>query len=477
MIATLATFLLSLGLGYYLITALQWFSYKFSRVLFHYTRPRWHVYYFALPLAAFALAAIFLNPLAMLAVSVVLVFALALWTRGLSHRLVLTPKVWRFFAALATLAAVFAYFAPASFALLAIIASLALAFALSAVIERVLWEKFKRDARKKLNSMPNLVVVLVTASFGKTSIKNFLFHMLERDFYAAMTPRSVNTLAGIVRDINENLSENAQIYVVEAGARSPGDIAEIARFVRPQYVVVGEIGGAHLEYFGSLDVTRATKLEALDSSRLRAAFLHSTTLREEGGVCTIYDALVSDVSASLDGLEFRLKTTRGEILLKSDLLGEFNAANLAVAALVALELGVSAENVIKAVQSMPAVEHRLQKIEAGGKLIIDDSFNGNLKGMRASYELARTYHGRKVLLTPGIMEGGAEQNEELGRLANECFDLVVLTSALNVSAIRKHLLKPEVYILTDKEKMQEFLAENTFAGDLILFSNDAPSFM
>ena len=97
--------------------------------------------------------------------------------------------------------------------------------------------------------------------------------------------------------------------------------------------------------------------------------------------------------------------------------------------------------------------------------------------MSASYELVGSYEGRKVLVTPGIMESSDEENEKLSKIINKTFDIVMLTSSLNAVALLKHLSRPKVIVIKDKSKMQEALAQNTKAGDLILFSNDAPSFM
>jgi UDP-N-acetylmuramoyl-tripeptide--D-alanyl-D-alanine ligase len=87
------------------------------------------------------------------------------------------------------------------------------------------------------------------------------------------------------------------------------------------------------------------------------------------------------------------------------------------------------------------------------------------------------FKGRKILLTPGIVEGGSGVNRKLSKVINEVFDIVVITSALNESELVLDLTRPEVVRLFDKSKMSEFLAQNTISGDLILFSNDAPSFI
>ena len=343
----------------------------------------------------------------------------------------------------------------------------------SEILEKIKFQGFKNKALKKLGANKELKIILITASYGKTSIKNFLFEILKDSFVCYKTPRSVNTMAGIIKDINENLSEQTQIYIAEAGARLKGDILEITKFLNPQIVIVGEIGAQHIEYFKTLDNIRATKLEALQSARLQKSFLHSSTKKEPSQNLEIYDENLKDINANLDGISFALDGKN----YASPLLGKFNATNLAVCIKVARYLKMSDEAIDSALSKMKNVEHRLSKIEAGGKLIIDDSFNGNFSGMSASYELVNTYAGRKVLLTPGIVESDAEQNANLAKVINEIFDLVIITSSLNAQTLLKHIVKPKIIILKDKNKMQEILAQNTHAGDLILFSNDAPSFI
>lgn len=190
-------------------------------------------------------------------------------------------------------------------------------------------------------------IILITASYGKTSIKNFLYELLKDEFNCHKTPRSVNTLAGLMKDVNENLTQQTQIYIAEAGARLKGDIKEITDFLNPHIVIVGEIGAQHIEYFKSIENIRATKLEALHSKRLEQAFVHSSTLKSADDKTQIYDAGLKDVSADFDGIKFSLD---GEIYT-SPLLGKFNAANLAACIKVAKFLGLGDENIKKSLQN------------------------------------------------------------------------------------------------------------------------------
>lgn len=142
------------------------------------------------------------------------------------------------------------------------------------LIEKMLFEGFKRKAEQKLERMENMIVVGVTASYGKTSIKNFIAHILAKKYKTYATPRSVNTLGGVMKDVNDDLPADTEVYVVEMGARGEGDIREITTFVNPHYVVVGKIGPAHIEYFKTLENIRNTKMEILLSERLKSAWVH-----------------------------------------------------------------------------------------------------------------------------------------------------------------------------------------------------------
>jgi UDP-N-acetylmuramoyl-tripeptide--D-alanyl-D-alanine ligase len=110
-------------------------------------------------------------------------------------------------------------------------------------------------------------------------------------------------------------------------------------------------------------------------------------------------------------------------------------------------------------------------------VILDDSFNGNIDGMMASFDLATTYEGRKVLITPGLVEVDDELNVQVAQRANEVFDLVIVTGDLNYAIFKDNVEADKLLKLPTKAEMEAMLAEQTRPGDLILFANDAPSFV
>jgi len=462
-------FIILFLLGYYLITNLQWYSYRLERVVFHHTKPFWNYIYFLLPLLTYDfLMGVTHNRFGFI-VAIIYLPIFILWHRGLSKPLVFTSRVKRFFAILA----LFGLFFPLALSIYSLFMPLLIAWGISVAIEKMLFFGFYKRAQKRLDSMDNLTIIGVTASYGKTSIKNFLASILSKKYRVYATPRSVNTLGGVVKDINESLPKETQIYIVEMGARAKGDIKEITHFVKPHYAVVGKIGLAHIEYFKSLEAIRDTKMEILDSQRLIEAWVHkSANIKPTKNIHSFGDE-INSIEATLDKTCFNIDKER----FCAKVLGAFNAINLTASIYVAKALGLNSKEIQRTLDDIKPTPHRLQKIEAGGKLILDDSFNGNIDGVLEAFRLASTWQGRRVLITPGLVEVDSKLNQEVAKRANEVFDLIIVTSDLNYPIFKEFVDKDKLIHLRDKSKLEETLAKKTKSGDLILFANDAPSFI
>ena len=116
---------------------------------------------------------------------------------------------------------------------------------------------------------------------------------------------------------------------------------------------------------------------------------------------------------------------------------------------------MSIEEIKIALTKIVPVEHRLQLIKAGGKVIVDDSFNGNLDGMLEAVNICSTYEGRKVIITPGLVESTDESNIKLAKAIDENFDFVIITGSLNAKILSDNISREKIYMLKDKSKMEE----------------------
>ena len=466
------------------MTNLQWYNYSLIRALTKHHKWKWHFLYFIFPALIYCLC----GTLGFVQVFYVC-FALYLpffifWIYKLDKPLKWTGRVWRFFI-------IFAIFAGVDFLLQILygrffyffICVLALSVVFSNLFEILLFNRYKKIAQEKIATMTQLKIILITASYGKTSIKNYLTQILGARYFVHSTPRSVNTLKGIVVDINTELDRRSDFYIVEAGARERGDIAEIAEFLNPHFVIIGKIGPQHLEYFGTLENIVQTKFEALKSNRLKYALIESQN--------AISDLITQEnlkrilkLSAELRGIQASLVGTKFEILLdgewlefETSVLGSFNAFNIALCIEMAKQIGMRIDEIRNRVKKLQGVEHRLSKTEVGGKIILDDSFNGNIEGMKEAIKISSEHKGRKVIVTPGVIESTEEINIELAQEIDKVFDLVIITGELNSKILSKAISRAQKILLKDKSSMENTLKVCLKNGDLVLFANDAPSYI
>ena len=467
--------LLVMSLGWYMITNLQWYNYKLERVVLKHHKQQWHIVYFATPLVLF-----YILPILYFEIYFYLLYltSFVIWNRNLDKPLVLTHRVKRFLAIL--LFVTFAIDALVMFsdaAIYGLFLPLLLTYGITTLLEKMFFLSFKAKAKDRLKTIRNLQTIAITASYGKTSIKNYLHQVLSRKFNVYMTPRSVNTIGGIVKDVNSDLPLDTEIYIAEAGARETGDIEEIVKFIEPQYAIIGSVGEQHIEYFKTLDNIIHTKMEILKSPKLVHGFVHDSVPMLQYDTITKYPSNLNITRSDLNGIWFDLNIDGQIEHFHAPILGSFNAINLTSVILMAKTLGMSIDDIKMALHNMKPVDHRLHLSKANGKLILDDSFNGNLEGMLEAVQIASTHEGRKVIITPGLVESTMEANVEFANAIDEIFDVIIITGDLNAKLFDKVITKHKPIFLQNKSDMQDVLVKETQMGDLILFANDAPNFI
>ena len=124
---------------------------------------------------------------------------------------------------------------------------------INAPIEYLGRKYYINQAKKILENMPELIVIGITGSYGKTSVKNYLAKALSSKYEVLITPQNYNTTMGVVKTIRENLKPIHQIFVCEMGATNIGDIKEICDIVKPKIGIITSIGPQHLESFKTID--------------------------------------------------------------------------------------------------------------------------------------------------------------------------------------------------------------------------------
>ncbi len=470
-------------LGFYLITNLQWYHYKIERVVTKHHKSWWHFTYFLFPILIYLIGGEFFW--------IFFYFAylpsLIIWWKKLDRRVVFTWRVRRFFFLLISLTLFqnFICLIKESCATYGVLMPILMTLIGSTLFEKFIFFSYYRQAKKRLKEMGKMRVIAITGSYGKTSIKNFLSQVLSRKYRVYATPKSVNTIEGIVKDINDNLDNGTEIYIVEAGAREQGDIEKIAGLVQEQIAIVGRIGEQHIEYFKTIDKIIETKLEIVNSKNIEDLYLHSSINRERIKINDLpfkfhqFGDGASYIKSDLEGTSFKLEIDENIEEFQTNLLGKFQSENLEVVIKVALDLGITVDEVKSAIANLKPVPHRLEKIKAGGKIIIDDGYNGNIDGMLEAFRLIESHEGRKVVVTPGLVESSDDLNERVAFEIDDIFDVVIITGSLNRDFFKRKLVstKSARIFLDDKSKLEDVLMKQTQSGDIILFANDAPNFI
>lgn len=367
-------------------------------------------------------------------------------------------------------------------------------------VEKSINKKYYDEAASILASMPSLKVVGITGSYGKTSTKHYLTRILQEQFAVTMTPGSFNTTMGVIRTVREHLRPYDEVFVCEMGAKQLGDIKEICDLVHPTMGIVTAVGEQHLESFKTIENVQRTKFELVDSlpsdglAVVNDDFPYAANRGVDNVECLRYavsktgadDYTATDIEYSPEGTSFSVAGPGLDepLRLQTKLVGECNISNLMAAVIVALRLGVPAEKIRYAVGQIEQVEHRLNmKRTPGGVTIIDDAFNSNPSGSKMALDvLSRMKGGRRIVVTPGMIELGSIQekaNEEFGRHAAKCADIAIVVGNYNRDAILAGLAagpikEADIHAVDSFAQAQQLLGGILRQGDTVLYENDLP---
>lgn len=354
---------------------------------------------------------------------------------------------------------------------------------------------YTREAKQLLKACPELQTIGITGSYGKTSVKFYLYTILRAWTDTLVTPESFNTPMGIVKTVRGSLSAVHKIFLCEMGAKWVGDIKELCDIVHPKHGIITSLGDQHLESFGSRENIIKTKYELAqavpengrlyinwDNDIIRAnPPKHKYIKYGTGSDC---DYRAYDIKATGKGTVFTVSAPDGTTeRFETKLLGMHNVVNITGAIAAANGFGMPLKEMRLYVRRIEAVAHRMQLIEKGGVTIIDDAFNSNPAGCKAALETLSGMEGERILVTPGMVELGekeAELNEAFGRQAAAACDDIVLVGAKQTEPIKQGALgagfgESNLHVFEDfKDAMAFVYSLKTEKKKIVLLENDLP---
>ena len=366
---------------------------------------------------------------------------------------------------------------------------------ITAPIEKMISAWYTHDAKKILKNRPEMTVIGVTGSYGKTTTKFILTRILSEKFNVVCTPHSYNTPMGVVRTIREMLLPQTQIFVCEMGAKKRGNIKEICNIVSADYGIITSVGPQHLDTFKTVDNVFKTKFELADAVAKNdgITFVNGDSKeiadRIDGdfkvyGTNGDFEFYAKNISYGRYGSEFDVVLGDEEIHLTTKLLGLHSIIDIVGAVALSYKLGVNATDIKYAVASLKPTEHRLEmKSFTNNSLLIDDAYNSNPEGCLEAVKVLGSFDGmKKVIVTPGLVELGDKEydcNYALGKEAAQNCDIIILVGknrskpmadAVNDSDFNKENL----HIVASFKEAMEVYSKIADTNTVVLFENDLP---
>ena len=282
-----------------------------------------------------------------------------------------------------------------------------------------------------LREKSGVKVIAVVGSVGKTSTRQMLSCVLDEKFEVLSTEGNFNNEFGLPQMLFR-LEPYHELAVLELGISHFGEMDRLGRIAKPDYVVYTNIGNMHLENLIDRDGVLRAKTELLPyvkpggklflngaDDKLRG--LHTVLPAIYFGVDECYSVHAEDVEQfGLERTEFTLVYKERTARVSMPAVGQHMVQNAIAAATVALELGLTAEQVKAGIESYSPVGHRGRVEKFAGITLVDDCYNAGPDSMRAA--IASLKYGRRVALLGDMLELGdkaAELHRSLGEFCAE----------------------------------------------------------
>ncbi|MCX7590558.1 MAG: UDP-N-acetylmuramoyl-tripeptide--D-alanyl-D-alanine ligase [Kiritimatiellae bacterium] len=351
-------------------------------------------------------------------------------------------------------------------------------------------EALRKVAAAHRSRLPALIVG-ITGSMGKTTVKEMVAQMVGTTLPVVATPGNWNNEIGLPLSLL-TMNQDTKVGVFEVATNHPGEIATLCRVLKPQWGVVTNVAPVHIEFFGSEEAIakeKASLLESLPADGLavlsdelcffevfRRAFDGRLVIVSNHNADADYLCLSIDKSSRI--VSIREKASGEQAILPYPQPGMHTAKNMLLATAVARQIGVSWENIEQAMRSFRALPMRWQEICIAGVRFINDAYNANPAAMRSALETfwEEPHPDRKWLVLGGMLELGAwteAAHEELGRLVaqRDWTGLVVvgpLGRLISRSALNAGMDSGRIHECGTVEEAAQVIRQHVAEGDAVL---------
>jgi len=373
----------------------------------------------------------------------------------------------------------------------------------SAVLRNKLLEK----ARQKRKQFKNLIVIGITGSYGKTSVKEFLYTILSEKFCVLKTPSHINAEVGIAQTILRELAPEHQIFIAEIGAYERGKISEVCWMLQPKIGILTGINEQHMSTFGSQENIIKGKFELIESlAEDGVAVLNEDNeiiqksirqladkIQNDNSKFKIIDAHANeekgsiwaeDINIEKERISFTVFTNEGEQAdFEIALAGGQNVINILLATACAKELGMKLDEIASACRKIKPEQGSIQIKQGIDDLtILDSTYSANPDGVLADLGHLRHWSGRKIIVMPCLIELGSaskEIHQRIGESIGQVCDLAIITTndyfqEIKNGALKSGMSRDKIILIEHPKKNLEKIKAFATPGDIILLEGRVP---
>jgi UDP-N-acetylmuramoyl-tripeptide--D-alanyl-D-alanine ligase len=331
----------------------------------------------------------------------------------------------------------------------------------------------------------DLRVIGITGSVGKSSTKELVASVLERDYAVLKSEGNLNNEIGLPLTLLQ-LESTHQRAVLEMGMYARGEIARLAELAQPSVGVITNIGPVHLERLGSIEAIAEAKAELVqalppegvailnyDDERVLSMRGKTAAQVLTYGLDPQADLWADEIlSEGLEGIHFTLHYRGEEFHVQVPLLGRHSVHTSLRAAAVGLAEGMTWDHVLEGLQDRRAQLRLVAVPGPNGSTILDDSYNASPASMIAALNLLAELNGRKIAVLGDMLELGEYEDEGhrmVGLRAIDASDVLVTVGELGRVIAQEAL---DNGMAPDRVKMCDTTAEVTAYLNAVVQSGD-----
>ena len=362
-------------------------------------------------------------------------------------------------------------------------------------LEKQIQNMYIKEAKQLLQQHQSLHVIGITGSYGKTSVKHILYHLIAQQYYTLMTPHSYNNKMGITLTIRKQLQSLHEVFLCEMGADHIHEIYALMQFVKPSWGIVTAIGPQHLSTFQTMEHIVHEKMQAIeclpkdgigflniDNARIREYPIQNTCRIVTYGTHADADYRIKDIVYSKQGASFKIHVEGVDYAFHTRLLGKHNVVNITASIAVAHCLGIKLSMLQELTRQLPYVEHRLQLRPTPSYTMLDDAYNSNVEGAACALEVLAMMEGKHIVVTPGFLDMGDMEEDahiRLGKQLAKAADEVILVGRHQSEHIVKGLRQARydsrhIYVCENIQEAFDLLDRLASKDSVVLFENDLP---